>query len=83
LFNRVVDAPELDPLVRRYAHDLATTVSPSAVATTKRQLWTEVSSPDVGEAVETSKRLLNEMMGEPDYREGVAALRERRPPRFR
>jgi enoyl-CoA hydratase/carnithine racemase len=83
LFNRVVDPAELGPLVRQYAHDLATTVSPSAVATTKRQLWSELSSLDIGESVETSKRLLNEMMAEADYREGVAALRERRPPRFR
>jgi enoyl-CoA hydratase/carnithine racemase len=29
-----------------------------------------------------SERLLGEMMREPDYREGVAAFRDKRPPRW-
>lgn len=37
---------------------------------------------DVGAAVEESKELLDPMVGGPDYREGVAARREKRLPRF-
>ncbi len=36
----------------------------------------------VGDAIEDSKRLIGEFMKQPDYKEGVAALLERRPPRF-
>ena len=42
----------------------------------------DLLSLDVGASVEESKRLLDRMMGGADYREGVAALREKRPPRF-
>jgi enoyl-CoA hydratase/carnithine racemase len=52
------------------------------VAATKRQLYDDLLSLDVGASVEESKRLLDRMMGDADYREGVAALREKRPPRF-
>jgi enoyl-CoA hydratase/carnithine racemase len=61
---------------------LATTVSPESLAITKRQLYDDLLSHDVGASVEESKRLLDVMMGGPDFREGVAALREKRPPRF-
>jgi enoyl-CoA hydratase/carnithine racemase len=63
------------------AHRLAA-VSPASVAATKRQLYDDLLSPDVGASVEESKRLLDRMMGGADYREGVAALREKRPPHF-
>jgi enoyl-CoA hydratase/carnithine racemase len=82
LFNAVVPAHELAPTVAAYADRLATEVSPAALAATKRQLYDDLLHGDVGASVETSKALLNEMMGGPDYREGVAALREKRPPRF-
>lgn len=82
LLNAVVPADELLPTVRRYAARLATAVSPTAVATTKRQLYTDLVRSDVGAAVEESRRLLDELMALPDYREGVAALRAKRAPRF-
>jgi enoyl-CoA hydratase/carnithine racemase len=63
------------------AHRLAA-VAPASVAATKRQLYDDLLSLDVGASVEESKRLLDRMMGGADYREGVAALREKRPPRF-
>ena len=64
------------------ARQLATEVSPASVAATKRQLYEDLLRSDVGAAVEDAKRLMDRMMGGADYREGVAALRERRPPRF-
>jgi len=36
----------------------------------------------VGDAIEDSKRLIGQFMKKPNYKEGVAALLERRPPRF-
>ena len=49
---------------------------------TKRQLYDDLLTADVGAAIAESNRLLDEAMGTAEYREGVAALRERRPPRF-
>lgn len=82
LLNAVAPGGELLPTVYAYARRLATDVSPAAVAATKRQLYDDVLRLDVGAAVEDAKDLLDRMVGEPDYREGVAALREKRPPRF-
>ena len=64
------------------ATQLATAVSAASVAATKRQLYDDLLRLDVGASVEDSKRRLDEMMSGADYREGVAALREKRPPRF-
>lgn len=83
LWNGVAD--DGDETLRQahdYAHRLARETGPGAVATTKRQLYDDLLRHDVGAAVDDAGRLLNEAMGTPEYREGVAALRERRPPRF-
>jgi enoyl-CoA hydratase/carnithine racemase len=82
LFNGVVTADALDGVVAAYSERFARAVSPSAVTTAKRQLWGDLMDADVGSAVERSKALLDELMRGPEYREGVAALRERRAPRF-
>lgn len=49
---------------------------------TKQQLYGDLVSHDVGGSIVESKRLMNEAMATAEYREGVAALREKRPPRF-
>ena len=64
-----------------WARAVATEVSPSAVAVTKAQLWADLRGP-MGRAVARSERLIDEAMGGADYREGVAAWTERRPPAF-
>jgi enoyl-CoA hydratase/carnithine racemase len=64
------------------ARHLADDVSSASVAVTKRQLYDDLLRHDVGASIEEFRRLLDEMMGGPDFREGVAALREKRPPRF-
>jgi enoyl-CoA hydratase/carnithine racemase len=66
----------------RYASELAATAGPSAVRTTKRQIYDDLLSNDVGAALVEARRLLVDAMRTPEYREGVAALQERRPPRF-
>jgi enoyl-CoA hydratase/carnithine racemase len=82
LLNGVAPAGEVLDTARGYARLLATGVSPSAVAATKRQLYDDLLRLDVGAAVEDAKVVLDRMVGAPDYREGVSALREKRPPRF-
>jgi enoyl-CoA hydratase/carnithine racemase len=80
-FNRVLPRAGFTTAVDEYAHVLAA-VSPAAVTTTKRQLWGELLSADPRAAVESSKQLIGQHMRTPDYAEGVAALKERRAPRF-
>jgi enoyl-CoA hydratase len=65
-----------------HATRLATTVAPQSIRMTKRQLYDDLLSNDVGASLTTARRLLGEAMTTAEYREGVAALRERRPPRF-
>lgn len=65
-----------------YARLLATTAGPDAVTVTKQQLYADLHRHDVAASVRESKQLLDRSMGTAEYREGIAALRERRPPRF-
>ena len=80
-FNAVLPRSEFDRHVAEYAAMLAA-ASPEAVSTTKRQLWGDLLHGDPGAAVEDSKALIDRLMQQPDYAEGVAALLGKRPPRF-
>jgi enoyl-CoA hydratase/carnithine racemase len=66
----------------RYAHHLATGVGPAALTTTKAQLYTDLLHHSPAHAIEESQRLLAAAMTTAEYREGVEALREKRPPNF-
>ena len=50
--------------------------------TTKHQLYTDLLRHDPAAAIADAQRLLGEATATAEYREGVAALRERRPPQF-
>ena len=65
-----------------YAHRLAAAAGPQAVRMTKRQIYDDLLTHDVGASITTSKQLMNEAMAGAEYREGVAALRDKRPPNF-
>jgi enoyl-CoA hydratase/carnithine racemase len=83
LFNAVLPTPvALSAHVAEYAHALATTVGPAAVAATKRQVVTDLLRHDPAASVRESLERMNAAMRTAEYAEGVAALRERRPPRF-
>ena len=56
-------------------------MSPASIVATKRQLYADLHG-DVGTAVEVAGRLLEEHMQGDDYKEGVKALLEKRPPAF-
>ncbi len=81
LVNRVLPPDELLPAVEEYARVLAHEVSPASIVATKRQLYADLHG-DVGTAVEVSERLLEEHVRGTDYREGVQALLDKRPPSF-
>jgi enoyl-CoA hydratase/carnithine racemase len=64
-----------------YARALASEVSPSSLATIKRQLWDD-ESRSLDASIADAYERLNTMVGEPDFAEGSRALQEKRPPRF-
>jgi enoyl-CoA hydratase/carnithine racemase len=67
---------------QRYAQHLATGVGPAALATTKAQLYNDLLHHSPAAAIAEAQRLLEQAMTTAEYREGVAALREKRPPDF-
>ncbi|MEM7325467.1 MAG: enoyl-CoA hydratase-related protein [Actinomycetota bacterium] len=81
LINQLFDEDDLLPRTLAYAEELAGTVSAGSLAATRQQVYLD-QHRDIGTSVTESLRLLTGMMGEPDYREGVAALREKRKPNF-
>jgi enoyl-CoA hydratase/carnithine racemase len=83
LVSAVVPTGELEEHVRDYATNLATNVSSASIAVTKRQLYRDLlAAADPASSIADAEETMSSMMRAPDYREGVAALRERRPPRF-
>lgn len=82
LVNRVLPAGELLPHTLAYARELASTVSRRSLTESRRQVWLD-QHRTVRAAVEAAAPLLDEMMSERDFREGVAALTAKRAPEFR
>ena len=82
LSSRVVPADEVLAESLAYARMLATEVSPASMAATKEQMYADLLHGDVGASVRDAEARLESMMRGPDFAEGVAALTERRAPRF-
>ena len=81
LVARVVEPDALTDEVAAYAGELAAHVAPSSLAATKRQLYLDLHRTAV-ESIADADARLREMIPSPAFEEGVAALRERRPPSF-
>ncbi len=81
LVTEVVEGELLLERVTGYARMLATTVSPASLAASKQQVYGAFNQTAAA-AVRSAEALLSPMMAGPDYREGVAALREKRAPVF-
>lgn len=81
LVNQVHPEADLLEQTVAYAEDLAATVSPQALRSSRQQVYLD-QHRDIGDSIEQSMELLQEFMGTSEYREGVAALVEKRPPKF-
>jgi enoyl-CoA hydratase/carnithine racemase len=81
LVNRLYSPERLREETYAYARDLAEFVSPSAIATIKRQLY-DVPFQTLAEATIDANREMLVALGGSDFREGVASFMEKRPPRF-
>ncbi len=81
LVNAVYPADELMPRTIEYARNLVRSVAPSSLAATKRQIYTDLHR-DAASSVNESEALLDSMSTTADFREGVKALLEKRPPEW-
>jgi enoyl-CoA hydratase/carnithine racemase len=64
-----------------YARALVDEAAPSSLRTIKRQLSLDLFRP-LAESAAESDRLVQEMIGSDEYRQGIRALIEKRPPGF-
>lgn len=75
--NRLVEPAALMPTVLEYAQALAANVAPGSARETKRQIYRDLHR-DAASAVSEAERLLETMIKDPDYKEGVKAWMEKR-----
>jgi enoyl-CoA hydratase/carnithine racemase len=79
LVNEVLPAGKVLERTLEYAGNLLATVSPNSLRQTRWQIYRDLHDP-VDVSVRTSEMLLDRMMKEPDYAEGVSAFLEKRKP---
>lgn len=76
--NRLTEAEALMPAVLEYARAIAANVAPCSARESKRQVYRDLHRDAAG-AVGEAERLLEAMIKDPDYKEGVKAWMEKRP----
>ena len=81
LVNRIVPHDDLVAHVRELAREIAAQCSPRSIRIMKRQLYGDLVG-DLGTSVRQADREMVASFGADDFREGVAAFLEKRPPRF-
>ena len=81
LVNAVVPPEELLPYTYNYVRTLITTVSPGSLRESKRQIYSDLHR-DVRAAIIESVALVERLVTEPDFAEGVSAFVEKRPPQW-
>jgi len=79
--NQIFEPEALMAQTREYAHQLITSVSPNSLRQTRWQIYKDLHR-DVASAVIESERLIEDMAKEEDFKEGIAALVEKRPPKW-
>jgi len=81
LVNAVVPPEELLPYTYNYVRTLIITVSPGSLRESKRQVYSDLHR-DVRAAIADSVALVERMVTEPDFSEGVSAFVEKRLPQW-
>ena len=81
LVNAVLPPDELLPHTLEYARRIAAEISPWSLQALKRQLYAD-QLRSLDEAATDAERLMMESFDSPDFKEGVAALTDKRPPNF-
>ncbi|MBV1916775.1 MAG: enoyl-CoA hydratase/isomerase family protein [Sphingomonadaceae bacterium] len=81
LVNEVAEADEMFDRAFAYCRDMAENCSPTAMRVVKHQLYHDLMD-GFTPSFERSERLLDEMLRGEDVKEGIAAMREKRPLRF-
>lgn len=81
LVNRAMPGDQVVPAARDYIEGLARTVSPSSLATMKRQVYQSLAMP-LGPHERESIELMKVTLQGDDFREGVASFLEKREPSF-
>jgi len=79
--NQIFKPETLLEQTREYAHQLIASVSPNSLRQTRWQIYKDLHR-DVASAVMESERLIEDMAKEEDFKEGIAALVEKRPPQW-
>ncbi len=82
LATAAVASTEVLPHAVEYTRELIANNSRASLRESKRQLYLDLHR-SAAESVNDANATLAELMKGDDYREGVAALREKRPPNFR
>ena len=82
LVSRVVPPEQLLPAATAIAREIADNTSPVAVALSRQMLWRMAGADHPMEAHKVDSRGIFAMGASPDVREGIAAFKEKRPPRF-
>ena len=77
--NQIFEPADLVQQTLAYAHQLVASVSPNSLRQTRWQVYKDLHR-DVASSVTESERLIEDMAKEDDFKEGIAALVEKRPP---
>lgn len=81
LINRVLEPDVLPRHALEYARDLAANCSPAAMRTIKRQIYAGFEK-SLSDAIQDSLRLMEASLRTDDFKEALAAMTEKRRPRF-
>lgn len=81
LVNRSFPKDDLLPETLAYARRIASEIAPSSLRMMKRQLHT-AGLTDLDQAAREAGSLMRDAFGSADFKEGVAALTDKRPPSF-
>jgi len=81
LVNRSLPRDDVVPHSIDYVKELARTCAPSSLATMKEQLYQDLART-LGPAEIDARRRMMRSFRSTDFKEGVAAFQEKRPPRF-